>query len=149
GRDPAPVGIPLRSGRAGLRASHGGNGRETNPTAVSGPTRSPGHGRWIEDAAGSPRRRGRLSPPLPLNVTSLYACAAAISSRARQRTALNGPADVYEEEDDERAHKEVARTARRHDGGPGDDHSWQRGRRRWPLHRRFGFRPGARRQRIG
>src|SRR5690625_7447378 len=55
---------------------------------------------------------------MPRIVTSLHASAAAISSRARQRTALHGPADVYEEEDDERAHKEVARTARRHDGGP-------------------------------
>src|SRR5690625_5722620 len=81
---------------------------------------------------------------MPRIVTSLHASAAAISSRARQRTALHGPADVYEEEDDERAHKEMARTARRHDGGPGDDHSRQRGRRRWPLHRRFGFRPGDR-----
>src|SRR5699024_3396019 len=125
--EPNVVGIPLRSGRAGFRASHGGNGRETNPTAVTGPTPSPGHGRWIEGAAGSPRRRGRLSPPMPRIVTSLHASAAAISSRGRQRTALHGPADVYEEEDDERAHKEVARTARRHDGGPGDDHSRKRG----------------------
>src|SRR5690625_6405203 len=72
------------------------------------------HTRWPRDWS-SDLCSSDHSPPMPRIVPSLHAYAAAISSRARQRTVLHGPADVYEEEDDERAHKEMARTARRQD----------------------------------